>query len=149
MNGELSYSLSGRGWAVGALAAPSLDEFDISEHSKYTSIKLQIEGLESVAVITPMSRFKMPLKACGEPVRTTTVDKNAPQLEAFTSGCSAAFLAAAARMATASIVVAALIRGTGDVLLILDAASAVRTWAKRSGEPTHRTSGAPATRSTG
>ena len=34
MNGELRYSLSGRGWAVGALAAPSLDEFDISEHSK-------------------------------------------------------------------------------------------------------------------
>ena len=29
-----------------------------------------------------MSRYKMPMKAGGEPVRTTTVDKNAPKLEA-------------------------------------------------------------------
>ncbi|MCA0217546.1 MAG: hypothetical protein LCH43_09355 [Actinobacteria bacterium] len=77
MNGELSYSFAGQGRAVGAFAALSLDEFDISEHRKYSSIELQIEGLESVAGIAPISRVKMPMKAGDEPVWTATVDKDA------------------------------------------------------------------------
>ena len=77
MNGELSYSLPGNGRAVGAFAALSLDAFDTSEHRKYTSIELQIEGLESVAGFAPISHVKMPMKAGDEPVWEATVDKDA------------------------------------------------------------------------
>lgn len=77
MNGELSYSFPGSGRAVGAFAALSLDAFDPSEHRKYASIELQIEGLESVAGVAPISRVKMPMKAGDEPVWEATVDKDA------------------------------------------------------------------------
>lgn len=77
MNGELSYSFSGSGRAVGAFAALSLEAFDTSEHRKYASIELQIEGLESVAGVAPISRVKMPMKAGDEPVWEATVDKDA------------------------------------------------------------------------
>lgn len=77
MNGEISYSFPGSGRAVGAFAALSLDTFDTSEHRKYASIELQIEGLESVAGVAPISRVKMPMKAGDEAVWTATVDKDA------------------------------------------------------------------------
>lgn len=77
MNGELGYSFPGSGRAVGAFAALSLDAFDTSEHRKYGSIELQIEGLESVAGVAPISRVKMPMKAGDEPVWEATVDKDA------------------------------------------------------------------------
>ena len=77
MNGELSYSFPGSGRAVGAFAALSLDAFDTSEHRKYASIELQIEGLESVAGVAPISRVKMPMEAGDELVWEATVDKDA------------------------------------------------------------------------
>lgn len=77
MDGELSYSFRGSGRAVGAFAALSLDAFDTSEHRKYTCIELQIEGLESVAGVTPISHVKMPIKAGDEPVWEATVNKDA------------------------------------------------------------------------
>lgn len=77
MNGELSYSFPGSGRAVGAFAALSLDAFDTSEHRKYAAIELQIEGLESVAGVAPISRVKMPMKTGDEPVWEATVDKDA------------------------------------------------------------------------
>lgn len=77
MNGELSYSFSGNGRAIGAFAVLSLDSFDSSEQRKYASIELQIEGLESVAGVAPISHVNMPMKAGDEPVWTATVDKEA------------------------------------------------------------------------
>jgi hypothetical protein len=77
MNGELSYSFPGHGRAVGAFAVLSLDAFDAAEHRKYASIELQLEGLESVAGIAPISRVKMPIKPGDEPVWEATVDKDA------------------------------------------------------------------------
>ncbi|RKW70954.1 ApeA N-terminal domain 1-containing protein [Galactobacter caseinivorans] len=77
MNGELSYSFPGQGRAVGAFAALSLDQFDMSAHRKYSSIELQIEGLESVAGIAPIAHVKMPMKAGDEQVWTVTVDEDA------------------------------------------------------------------------
>ncbi|SMX77967.1 hypothetical protein BAURA86_00917 [Brevibacterium aurantiacum] len=77
MNGELSYSFPGNGRAVGAFAALSLDAFDTSEHRRYSSIELQIEGLESVAGVAPITHVKMPMKAGDEPVWEATVDKDA------------------------------------------------------------------------
>jgi len=77
MNGELSYSFPGNGRAIGAFAVLSLDDFDSSEHRKYASIELQIEGLESIAGVAPISHVNMPVKAGDEPVWTATVDKEA------------------------------------------------------------------------
>ena len=77
MNGELSYSFRENGRAVGAFAALSLDAFDTSEHRRYAAIELQVEGLESVAGVAPISHVKMPMKAGDEPVWEATVDKDA------------------------------------------------------------------------
>lgn len=77
MNGELSYSFPGNGRAIGAFAALSLDIFDTSEHRKYATIELQIEGLESVAGVAPISHVKMPMKSGDEPVWEAAVDKDA------------------------------------------------------------------------
>lgn len=77
MNGELSYNFSGNGRAIGAFAVLSLDRFDSSVQRKYASIELQIEGLESVAGVAPISHVKMPMKAGDEPVWTATVNKEA------------------------------------------------------------------------
>jgi hypothetical protein len=77
MNGEISYSFPGSGRVVGAFAALSLDAFDTSDHRKYASIELQIEGLESVAGVAPISHVKMPMKAGDQPVWEATVDKDA------------------------------------------------------------------------
>ena len=77
MNGELSYSFPENGRAVGAFAALSLDAFDTSEHRRYAAIELQVEGLESVAGVAPISHVKMPMKAGDEPVWEATVDKDA------------------------------------------------------------------------
>ncbi|RXR26102.1 hypothetical protein EQW78_00065 [Oerskovia turbata] len=77
MNGELSYSFAGNGLAIGAFAVLSLDSFDSLAHRKYVSIELQIEGLESVAGVAPISHVKMPMTAGDEPVWTATVNKEA------------------------------------------------------------------------
>lgn len=77
MNGELSYVFSESGRAVGAFAVLSLDAFDASQHRKYAAIEVQIEGLESVAGVTPISHVKMPMKAGDEPVWQATVNKEA------------------------------------------------------------------------
>lgn len=77
MNGEVRYSFPGSGRAVGAFAALSLDAFSSSEHRRYAAVELQIEGLESVAGLAPLSRVKMPMKAGDEPVWEATVNKDA------------------------------------------------------------------------
>ena len=77
MNGQLNYWITTQGRAVGAFAVLSQDEFDVSEHRRYSSIELQIEGLESVAGIAPISQVRMPIKPGDEPVWTATVNKDA------------------------------------------------------------------------
>ncbi|MER6985570.1 hypothetical protein AB0M33_11740 [Micrococcus luteus] len=77
MNGELSYNFPGSGRAVGAFAALSLDPFDTSEHRKYATIEFQIEGLESVAGVAPISHVKMPTKPGDKPVWEATANKDA------------------------------------------------------------------------
>lgn len=76
MNGELNYSFPGQGRAVGAFAVLSQDAFDAAEHRKYSSIELQIEGLESVAGIAPISQVQMPMKPGDDPVWTATINKD-------------------------------------------------------------------------
>lgn len=77
MNGQLNYWMTTQGRAVGAFAVLSQEKFDVSEHRRYASIELQIEGLESVAGIAPISQVRMPIKPGDEPVWTATVNKDA------------------------------------------------------------------------
>jgi len=77
MNGELSYVFPGSGRIVGAFAALSLEPFDTSEHRKYAAIELQIEGVESVAGVMPISGIKMPTKVGDEPTWQVSLVKDA------------------------------------------------------------------------
>lgn len=77
MNGELSYVFPGSGRIVGAFAALSLEPFDTSEHRKYAAIELQIEGVESVAGVMPISGIKMPTKVGDEPTWQVSLAKDA------------------------------------------------------------------------
>lgn len=77
MNGELSYGFLGVGRIDAAFAALSLDPFESSEHRKYAAIELQVEGVESVAGVMPISRIKMPVKVGDEPTWQVSVDKGA------------------------------------------------------------------------
>lgn len=77
MNGQLDYWFETQGRATGAFAVLSLDKFDVAEHREYSSIALQIEGLESVAGIAPISEVHMPRKPGDEPVWSATVGSDA------------------------------------------------------------------------
>jgi hypothetical protein len=76
MNGQLDYWFESQGRATGAFAVLSLDEFEASEHRKYSSIELQLEGLESVAGVTPISQVQMPRKQGDEPRWSATVNQD-------------------------------------------------------------------------
>jgi hypothetical protein len=77
MNGELSYWLETQGRAVGAFAVLSQQEFDNDEHRRYGSIELQIEGLEALCGVAPISSTTIPGDKTSDQVWAATVDADA------------------------------------------------------------------------
>lgn len=77
LNGELSYWFDTQGRARGAIAVLSQDKFDASAHRKYSSIEIQIEGLEAVAGVAPISKTKFPVKSDAERTWAATLNDQA------------------------------------------------------------------------
>lgn len=77
MNGELSYWFETQGRALGALAVLSQDKFDATAHRAYTSVEIQIEGLEAVAGVAPISSTKHPVTKDAERTWAATLNDEA------------------------------------------------------------------------
>jgi len=77
MNGELAYWFETQGRATGAFAVLSQEEFSDDEHRKYTSIEVQIEGLEAVTGVAPIARTKSPTGKAADPTWAATVNDEA------------------------------------------------------------------------
>jgi MFS family permease len=94
------------------LALAGVAPHDAGAASAVANSAMQIGGSIGLSVFTAI-------------YASVVVGSNAPQLEGFANGYSATFLAAAVGMVIASIVAAALIRGTKNELLPPDAAATV------------------------
>jgi len=77
LNGELSYWFDTQGRARGAIAVLSQDKFDASAHRKYASIEIQVEGLEAVAGVAPISKTKFPVDKDAERTWAATLNDEA------------------------------------------------------------------------
>ena len=77
MNGNLNYFHTEVGHARGAFAVLSLDEFKPDVHRCYSSIEIQLEGLEPVSGVAPISKVKVPAKPGDDPTWSATINKSA------------------------------------------------------------------------
>lgn len=77
MNGELSYWFETQGRASAAFAVLSRNELDANSPRKYQKIELQIDGLDAIMGIAPISQVQMPHKTGDEPVWSATVNREA------------------------------------------------------------------------
>lgn len=77
MNGELDYWIDTQGRATAAFAVLSRSELDANNPRKHQAIELQIDGLDAIMGIAPISQVQMPHKAGDEPIWSATVNREA------------------------------------------------------------------------